>query len=567
MSTFSPAAPPESSLVIGPSALLRGKIRALRKTYVTVAMMTGLAILVVLNIELVALAMFLDWWLELPWMIRLLSLVVQAGVFSVILLRYVLRPVLCLPGDEELALLVERARPEFRSRLIASMQLVQPGAVPDGASSSLVSALVDETESLARPLDFRDIVATERLKKFGTMAVVVPLIAMAGFIAGRDTCTVLVKRVFLSDTPVPRKTHVVVPEGNRRIGIGDTVRLDAFVQGLIPRHGKVEVRYRSRRSQEFPLEQNRDNRAHFLRTLENVQDSFSYRFSLGDGVSQFYEVTAVPRPTVASIECEQEFPAYTGLKPMRRVLGDLSLLAGSTLKLQVIATKDLQSANLKLVGMEREIPLNLNVEKPRELTGQFNIPAKGLTGFQVQMLDRDRMESRDSAVYRVDIIPDKPPTARLTYPDRKEELVTRHATMLVGFEATDDFEIRKVRLKYKVDALNNGAEQSVELDLEQQRSQRLRRRHEWSIAALSPTLSEGNVIEFWIEVEDNNDATGPGITSTEHQLARIVSESEKRADLLNRAGDYLGSISDVAADQERLNRSLGQIIRAKTGLR
>ena len=53
--------------------------------------------------------------------------------------------------------------------------------------------------------------------------------------------------------------------------------------------------------------------------------------------------------------------------------------------------------------------------------------------------------------------------------------------------------------------------------------------------------------------------------STDHQLAKVVTDAEKRADLLNRAGDYLGSISDVAADQERLNRNLGQIIRTKAG--
>ncbi|MDB6034026.1 MAG: hypothetical protein JWM16_4364, partial [Verrucomicrobiales bacterium] len=58
---------------------------------------------------------------------------------------------------------------------------------------------------------------------------------------------------------------------------------------------------------------------------------------------------------------------------------------------------------------------------------------------------------------------------------------------------------------------------------------------------------------------------GPGIGRSEHQLAKVVSESEKRADLLNRAGDYLGSINDVATDQEKLNRSLGTIIREKSG--
>ena len=52
-------------------------------------------------------------------------------------------------------------------------------------------------------------------------------------------------------------------------------------------------------------------------------------------------------------------------------------------------------------------------------------------------------------------------------------------------------------------------------------------------------------MEFWLEMEDNNDVTGPGVGTTEHQLVRVVSKDEKRADLLNMAGDYLGTIGDV----------------------
>ena len=55
-----------------------------------------------------------------------------------------------------------------------------------------------------------------------------------------------------------------------------------------------------------------------------------------------------------------------------------------------------------------------------------------------------------------------------------------------------------------------------------------------------PGLAEGSMIEYWVEVEDNNNATGPGIGSSEHQLARVVSEAEKRfslrAALMNRWG-------------------------------
>ena len=70
-----------------------------------------------------------------------------------------------------------------------------------------------------------------------------------------------------------------------------------------------------------------------------------------------------------------------------------------------------------------------------------------------------------------------------------------------------------------------------------------------------------------MEVEDNNNVTGPGIGRTDHQLAKVVSEAEKRADLLNRAGDYLGTISDVASDQEKANRNLGTLIRQKAGIK
>jgi hypothetical protein len=555
-----------SSEAPAPSALLAGKLQDLRRRHVAVALLTGWAIAAVVGIELLALAMFLDWWLELPRIARVFSLIIQGAVLGYILAVSVVRPWWRQPDEDDLALTVEKACPEFRGRMIAAVQLTRPGAVPAGASGSLARALVVETEQLAAPSDFRRIIPTDRLKLFALMAIFIPLLALAGFAAGREVCTELLKRLLLFEVPVPRKTRLVVPEGNRVVGIGDTVLLEVYVHGLRPAHGKVLVNYRNRRTQEFPLEQDRDAPLHFGRLLENVQDSFSYRFVMGDADSGSFEIRAMPRPTVAKMDCEQEYPAYTGLKRTRRELGDLSLLAGSTLYLRGTATKDLERASIRLVGLEHELPLEMNAQNRREWTGWFLVPVKTLSGFQIQMMDTDHMESRDQGVYRVDVLPDKVPVVRLTYPDRKEELITRVATLLLAFEANDDFQIAKVRLKYKTDAADNGAEKTVELDLAGEKPQRLRRRYEWKIAETLPGLPEGSMIEYWIEAEDNNNATGPGLGATDHQLAKVVSDGEKRADLLNRAGDYLGSISDVAADQERLNKILGNIIRAKAGL-
>jgi len=155
---------------------------------------------------------------------------------------------------------------------------------------------------------------------------------LLGVAAGKETVWDLLKRAFLSHIPVPRKTHIFVQDGDKIVGIGDNVRLEAFLQGIVPANGKVEVRYRTRRTQEYPLEQDRENKIRFGRSIENVQDSFTYVIYLNDGISETFQVKAIPRPTVATIDCEQEYPAYTRIKPAKRSLGDLSLLAGSRLK-------------------------------------------------------------------------------------------------------------------------------------------------------------------------------------------------------------------------------------------
>src|SRR4051812_20929932 len=554
---------PASGSAVQPSALLQAKIDALRRKHVTVTVATGLAMAVAVGVELLALALFLDWLMDLPWAIRLILLVAQFAVVCYITWQSILRPFLNHPDADELALMVEKARPLFRSRLIASLQLTRPNGIPPGASPILVDSMVEETEALAKPIDFNAIVSTDRLTRIGGLAVTVTILGLAGLVLGKGTVSDLLKRAFLSNIPVPRKTRVIVPEGDKLVGRGDNVRLEAFADGVLPNHGRVEVKYRGRRLQEYPLEQNRENKRHFARTIDNVQDSFSYVIYLNDGQSRSLTVKAIPRPTVGTIECTQEFPAYTKLNPVRRSLGDLSLLAGSKLQLKIAATKDIKTAGISFVGVDQTIPVQVSAQNPRELTGQFAVPAKGLTGFSIQMLDTENMESHDTAVYRVDVLPDKAPVARITYPDRKEELITSIATMIVGLEASDDFAIAKLRLRYKVDTRDEGAEQAIELDLEGQALQKLRRRHEWKFGDFSPPLSEGSRIEYWIEVTDNNNVTGPGIGMSEHQLAKVVSESEKRADLLNRAGDYLGSINDVANDQEKLNRTLGTIIREK----
>ena len=543
---------------VPPSEFLADKLTRLRQKLVRTSVLLALSVAVLVGVEVLALAMFFDWLIDLPWSVRAALLLAQLAFLSWLFIRYIVAPLVRQPHDEALALLVERARPQLRTRLIAAVQLTRPGALPAGASTIFVRALVDETEAIAAGIDFNGIVSSERVRTIGLAACCVLVVASAGFIYGRPATPQLLKRALLSHVSVPRKTRVEVRAGNKTIGRGDDVRLEAGASGIVPERGTVDIRSAERRTQSLAMDWNGNV---FTRTIENVQESFAYQVRLNDGRSDWFQVKVLPRPSVLSVSCEQQFPVYTGLSPRTPQVTDLALLAGSVLRLAVVPSKDIASAAIRLIGLETNLPME--VLAPRQLRGQFQVPAKGINGFSIELRDTERMTSKDSAVYRVDILPDKPPVVRITSPARREELFTKQATVLVAMDVSDDFQIARMRLRYKADATEDALARSIDFDIGREPLKTLRRRFEWNFRNAGVDFPIGTRIEFWIEAEDNNDVTGPGIGTSERYFGRFVTDEEKRADLWNRASDTLSGISDLANDQQKLTENLGTLIRER----
>lgn len=556
----------ESPSVVA-SAALQSRLEAVRRKFVLVASGTGFAMSAGAFVIFTGAAMALDWWLDFPLWVRVLLLAGNLGGVGWLVWRYVAGPIRFQPDEDSIALAVERAFPQFRSRLISSIQFPRPGVIPPGAATSLARMTIVETEALAAPLDFSQVVKTADLQKASVWSIAVLALGLFTFMYGGEVTRDLLKRVFLSSTPVPRHTRVELVNGDQTVGRGDTVRIEAFARGVVPRTGRLIVKSSGRRTQEYVLEKNKDGR--FSRALENVQQTFTYVVELNDGSTKSHQIEVVPRPAIASVECQQLFPPYTRLPAVKRPLGDLTLLAGSKLHLAAVATKDVIRAFVRFAGTSNDIPMQVSAVNPRSLQAEFSIPPRGLTGFSIEMVDTGGMESRDSAVYRVDVVPDRAPKVKITVPDRKEELATRYATVPVLFEANDDFQIAKASMRYRVGETEDAETRSIQFEVPTNivaskfTGFSMTNLYNWAIRDFQPPLAEGTRIEFWLEVEDNNDVTGPGRTASEHQLLRIVSDNDKRADLLNRAGDFLGTINDVTGDQEKLNLRLFDIIMEK----
>ena len=543
---------------------LRGRLAGVRRGLLISTGGTGAALVLISVVSLFSIGMVVDWLEELPWLGRAVLLLVNLGLIGLIARRQVVVPVKTAPGEDGCALLVEQARPDFRTRLIASMQLTRPGALQPGDSTVMVRELVRQTNTLAEQVDFRSVVNFRQFGVCGLVAVLMLAVAVVALHAGAPATGALLRRAFLLNVPVPHKTHTQVLSGNLRIGQGETVVIEARATGLVPLRGRLLIRYVSGQQQQFTIVPANDDPAHFAQTFENVQESFTYRVRLNDDTSEPFTVSALERPVVTSLECQQIFPAYTRLATRRLAPADLTLLAGSRLQLTVRANKEITAANLRLAGLNTETPLRINPLDQKLLTGEISVPQTGLTGFTIQLRDTNGLSAKELTLYRIDILPDKPPTVALTLPERKEELVTARATVLLGLEAHDDFGVAKLALHYRSPVIRNGQEQTVELDLAGETPRAVRRRHEWDLAKIADALSADTAIEYWLEAQDTNDVTGPGRATTEHYWLKVVSMDDKRTDLMNRLDDYLGTLGNVAEDEERLNQNLGTLIFGKT---
>lgn len=533
---------------------------------------TGITLATGILVGVFAAEALLDGLVNLPWAVRAIIFLGTIGGTAFLLWRETIAPLRKRLDDDAVALLIEHALPGFRTRFIASVQLARAGG--DGAgrgTSSLVRALVAETAAMAARFNFRRVVKTEKLKR--GLKISLSIVAVASALAwyGGDASVLLFKRAMLFNTPLPRKTHLLTVTGDRKIGAGEDLKIDVTASGVIPARGRVVATGADGKQREYPLEPEAEKSKKFSAIIRGPQESFTYRVFLNDAISEPYHVQTFQRPAVVKIACEQAYPAYTGIRPVERALSDLTLLAGSRLKLAIKANTKVGKGFLRLAGTAGavgsaeagtkpagpgpEIPLKVDAADPTLLRGEIEIPAKGLAGFSVHLVSPEGIESGESATYRIDLVPDREPAVKITSPGRREELATMQAAMPIAFEAKDDFAVAKATLHYNVD---QGTAKTIDFDLGARAGKTATRRFDWNLATLQPRLAVGNVIEFWVTVADSNDVTGPGIGTSEHYQIKMVTEEEKRLDLANRFMDTMGGVREVTGSQEELNKSLGE---------
>jgi hypothetical protein len=440
---------------------------------------------------------------------------------------------------------------------------MEPDAEKDQTAALFIRALLKQTEEMSRSQDFNRVVPADGFAKAAVWSVLVTCLGLITFNEYQPDTGDLLNRAFLGDKPVPRKTLIdsIAVEPNEVVARGDDVVIRVVLNEksrVKPQTADLAIMYSSAARPTVHTRTNL-NDAYTLK-LENVRETFTITAKVNDGQME-KKVEVVPRPAVRTIEFDQKFPSYTGLKPQTRQRGDLTLLLGSELKIRVAANKKITGGVVFLKNAtgetQQEQPLMVAGEESEQSSASLKLDELNISGFSVRLRDKYGYESQDEAFYRVTMLPDKPPVVRILEPIRKEEKVTQRATLPIMVSVKDDYGVDNLVLMF---SHGNSPPQMVPLKAESTIGRLARVPFDWKIRDLKPPV--GTEIKYWVQAYDGR-TPEPGMGKSRELTALVVTDNEKRRDLQNRATDSITGINETAARQEKLNVQLGEIIRAR----
>jgi hypothetical protein len=508
----------------------------------------GLSRLLLGVIAFIAVSLLIDWSFQMDRPQRIVMLALAVGAAGVLAYRRLWKPLAMQPTDDALVLQVEEQHPDLRESLISAVQFSRQAEHAEGVSLAMVRATVDLGVQAAERVEFGQVLHRQRFLINSLLLAAAVLVlggtAAAGFVS--QTVSIWFNRnVLLGDREWPQDVHfqiVGAVDNVLTMPRGDDWPLEVLVTDdsrRLPDEAWLEVQGTRRRQRMDSLDGGRK----FHTDLTGIADDLVFRVVEARAYSAWTSVRLIDRPAVVSLELRVTPPSYTG-QPAELLPpggGPYKLLSGSTLSIRGQATKPLSSATLTLG----------QAVMPMQITGGTGLALDLAAGqvkdgdYVIDLLDTERLwlpghedlqplASREPATFRLRTGPDREPQvqAKLT---GISNLVTPRALIPISGRVTDDFGIADLRLQRRWRGEKDEADTTGTDHLHGSVDLPARIADFESVLDLEPlSVPTAVSLSFFVEADDNNTVSGPGVGRSTVFLVRVVTEEELRAALLAR---------------------------------
>ena len=538
------------------------RLRALRSKVATALAIDGGARLAGMLLAVIAVSFTVDRIFKLETAARVVILAGMIAALGWTIYRYLVRRLSGVPGEDPLAIAVERRFPELGDRLISALQLSRESD-PEryGMSPQLVDDAISDALEPASRVRFSEILATARLGRHAALGLLALALLAGSAVAAPESARIWFQRnVLLGSVRWPQKTYLEVdpqrfPGGVARIVRGEDIVVTARSVGEI-HPDRVTIFYADDAGDSGKATMKTDVENHIYR-FEFKEVGFPITFHLegGDEETEEYRIELMEAPEVAEFEIRVGFPAYAGREPVFVDLatGDPEMLRGGRVMLRGTSTKPLESAELVL-GEGDVTTTTATLTGPNSFEVEFAPAETVLAG--IRLRDTDGLSNPSlSPRFLVRVVEDRAPRVRLLKRGIGT-MVVEGARFPYTVSARDDVRSVKGRIEVRKTAVDGSAPEPQLIELAAEAFGEAESAVEGVLEISSLNVGPGTFLTFHAFVLDNAEPEAHEGKSDPLSL-KVVTLDELLQDLLRRQHQVRQRFEDlIKAEKALLNRFL-----------
>ncbi len=405
---------------------------------------------------------------ELPWLNRAVGLAVVAATGGFVATRQIIGPLIWWSRPRT-AVEIEQRFPELGQRVRTVVQFsghdaAEVAAV--GVAPALVTALENETDRQAQPLDL-NLVIPRRGAVVAALLASIPIVLLIAALFRWDT-RLAVQRSLLSNRSY---TQLEVTPGDLTVVEGRDAKVTLKLTGRVGRRVMVYARPTEPvdaawQTQELTAEDvthSTANAIEFHTQFDQVQQPIEYHVVAGPARSVVYRIDVRGLLSIGQFQAVLTPPAYTGIEPSTVDQGDLDLIEGTRVNFQVTLDRPCTDAYMLLTDL-RPGAQHQQADSPQQRV-PMTVARKSLsaelefrhdTDYSIVATSRDGLSLRPNR-YRVHVRKDLPPRIHFETPDESLE-VHSIAEVPLRIRVDDDLGLTKVGIVFQVD---NGPEETL----------------------------------------------------------------------------------------------------------
>jgi len=489
-----------------------------------------------------------------PWLRRALAIGV-AGVAVLGVAYFVLWRMLQDRSNEEFALLVETRFPEIDNGLINAVRLVGEERV---TSAQLVAAGMREALDRVGPANVARAVDARRVKRYGvtTGVLAAAAIVLSVLVPGRVANAV--QRLLRPHANLAKVGDVRIVKvepgdrtGRKALVSGETLTVVVTIESRGLQEVDGSIAYREKGEDDVKEQRLRMlSNTSFKAEIRDVKTPLEYQARAGGSASPFFKVEVVEPPTVTGLEVDYQYPPYTGLEPklVKDSDGAIRGVVGTFFGLRVNSNRMLKKAWLR-VDHEEDMALSPDVSKKGAyLPKRLKIEKDRV--YTAHIVDDRGYENREPVQRTIRAMPDAKPVVKIAQPG-KDEAVAPGGQLAIVARVTDDFGISKATLAGRLRRRNQESKDfAIHKWPKVPQGKKIILSWDWVFD--KKTFQSGDIVRYYIVVEDNNNVSGPGVGKSSEYEVRVRDPKKVKQDKIEKYSNWQAELERVLNEQVEL---------------